>query len=1387
MKPQEIKQVSFAKHRFAEEYLPDLLEVQKKSYSDFLQIDVPLEEKKMVGIHKILIEFFGLADRHDIYIESLPEDEKKKEKVLEKLSSFSERCIHDIERMIMFEMPIKKCVCLKDKEIKEYVDELKELGAKVLLKPSGLSVSVGDITVIIQYNGYTLQPPKYPLYDDKEAFLYNRVANSEGIKFPLGFARQSCKIAGRTYEARLEVNFRVIREKEGEEPKIIDDNNVFLVDIPLMTETGSFIVNGVERIIVTQIHKQHGLIFEEDEEIGISKEGKRLYIANISSSDSLLPKSIDFKFDSDNNMYVILNLPGAVENKKILVIKYLHSLGITYEEIKKCLFYTEKVSVDYLKDELNKKENKEKIMLAEEIVDEQTGEVLYEIFTILQPSILDNIVQKTRKQTIEVIRKEKNVAMFNTISSIIKDQKHLPTFKEDVLYVYKILRPNIPINDKHLEDYETLKKMEAEIYKRTVGEFNIGEVGRFLMNKKLEVVYKELKDFDKNPDESVTELQLIDILATVKYLIYLNNNEKLSDGKNPEVDDIDHLGGRHIRPVGEQIEEHFLRAMDAIVRSLREHIQQILSSHSKSIVSLLPKNLINNIPLTTTISKFFKTNELSQLLDETNLLSSVTGKRRLSALGMGGLTRRYAGFEVRDIHPSSYGRVCPIETPEGQNIGLITSLALFARPNKFGLIETPYRKVINGKITDEIEYMDASKEENYVIASTDAVDPTTGKLKEGKVLARVKGEITYVDSKEVQYVDISPQQQLSVSASLIPFIEHDDANRALMGANMQRQAVPLLIPEAPLVATGIEHKVARDSYGCIVARRKGKVLFVDASEIVIATEDGDLDFYYLPKFQRTNQDTIKHYIPYVESGQIVKEGDIIAGDLCADRGQLALGKNVLVAFMSFEGYNFEDAVLISERLVKDDVFTSITIMEFETDARETKLGPEVITKDVPLEQPSEEKLKNLDDEGIIRVGAEVGPGDILVGKVVPRAEQATTVEEKLLEAIFGKKLQSGRPVPLEVPPGVRGKVIWRQVMVRREKLSKNEEKKQLELIKEQYQKIKKMLEKEQEHTESQKGKEYKKLVEKYYSYLWKEYEKLRDKDKERVKKASSEDLPLTVLKSVKVYVASLRKIQVGDKISGRHGNKGIIAKILPVEDMPYLPDGTPVDVVLSPLGVPSRMNVGQLLETMLGWAAKQLNVQYVTPPFDGATEEDVKNEIRKAKEYLKKKGIPEKYLPDDNGKVTLYDGRIGEPFMEKCLVGYMYIMKLIHMVEDKIHARSTGPYSLVTKQPLGGRAHFGGQRLGEMEVWALEGYGAAYTLQNFLTIKSDDVEGRKKVYEAIVNGEPLTYTGVPESFKVLVKELQALALNVEFLARKYKTKEYAKEEIKIKKSKTSEE
>lgn len=1342
-----MKQYSFAKKQTLID-LPYFLELQKKSYENFLQANVPHKERKNVGIHRAFLDVFGEAGKNSIYIEKLPEDPKQKKSAIKELAKLTKRDVKDIGRMVVF-LPVLILDDVNDEDVPKIKKQIEEYGVEVKIVPQGITVSNNEVTLILQYNGYELLPSKYPIEDNKEFKLYNIL--SKEIKD--NFNRYSCQYTGKTYESKLLVNFRMIIKKQNKEPSVIDEQ-VYLSNIPLMTPTCSFIINGAERVVITQIHRAPGVFFEEDEEIEISQEGKKLFNA------SIIPYRgswLEFVFDSENVIYAMID-----KKRKFYLTTFLRAIGFSTEEIIKTFCTLQEFSPAKLKED-----NLEKKFFAEQIVNEETGEIIIEPFSKVENNILDKLIEYGIKKVLIVDGNDtKNIAILKTLE---KDK--ITTYQSAVEHIYKILRTDMwePRRAKNFLDdlFFTPKR------------YNLSEVGRLKINKKLACVFEELKKLEfEIPSKNTLHLTNTDIVATIKYLIKLNNDETLSDGSKPQTDDIDHLGNRHIRPVGDQLEDQFRMGLIGVAQLTREQMNNLLSKEV-SIKSALPQNVVNNSPLVTAIKKFFATGELSQFLDKTNLLSDITSKRRLSALGPGGLSRKHAGFEVRDVHSSHYGRICPIETPEGANIGLITSLALYAKVNEYGIIETPYRKVKNGVITDEIEFLTADQEENYIITSVDAEDENNN-LKKGNVLARVKGEIKYVDSSKVDYIDVSPQQMLSISAALIPFLEHDDSNRALMGANMQRQAVPLLFPEAPLVATGIESKVARDAGGCIIAKNSGEVLFVDASEIVIINENEEIDTYYLPKYQRTNQDTNINFIPLVNKGQKVKKGDVLAGNMCTDKGQLALGKNVLVAFMSFEGYNFEDAILISENLVKNDVFTSITITEFETDARETKLGPEEITRDLPSDQITEEKLRNLDEEGIVRIGTEVKTGDILVGKVIPTSEQATTVEEKLLQAIFGKKLESGKAVPLEVPPGIKGKVIWRQVISRREKLSKTEQKKKLESLKEHYLKIKKKLEQEKEYVIEQEKKEHKKFLEKYYSQLWEEYEKIKESQKEKIKKSSSsEDLPLTVLKSVKVYVASLRKIQVGDKLSGRHGNKGVVAKILPVEDMPFLPDGTPIDVVLSPLGVPSRMNVGQLLETMLGWAAKQLNIQYITPPFDGASEEDIKNEIIKAKEYLKSKGVPEKYLPDDNGKITLFDGRTGEPFMEKVLVGYMYIMKLIHMVEDKIHARSTGPYSLVTKQPLGGRAHFGGQRFGEMEVWALEGYGAAYTLQEFLTVKSDDVEGRRKVYEAIIKGEPITYIGIPESFKVLIKELQALALNIELLPKKYKIKEKStsKEEI----------
>jgi DNA-directed RNA polymerase subunit beta len=812
---------------------------------------------------------------------------------------------------------------------------------------------------------------------------------------------------------------------------------------------------------------------------------------------------------------------------------------------------------------------------------------------------------------------------------------------------------------------------------------------------------------------------------------------------------------------------------------------------------------VNAKPVIASVKEFFGSSQLSQFMDQTNPLSEITHKRRLSALGPGGLTRERAGFEVRDVHPTHYGRICPVETPEGPNIGLITSLATYARVNEYGFIEVPYKKVVNGRVTDEVEYFSAIEGEKFIIAEATAPLDNKGNLVGETISARVGGDFRIVPPEEVQYMDVSPKQIVGVSASLIPFLENDDANRALMGSNMQRQAVPLLRSEAPVVGTGMEHAAARDSGAIVVARRSGVVESVDATRIVVNTRDGGVDIHNLIKYQRSNQATIINQKPTVEAGEKVTKGDILADGSSTDRGELALGKNVLVAFMPWGGYNFEDAILLSERLVRDDVYTSIHVEDFEIEARETKLGPEEITRDIP--NVGEEALKDLDESGIIRIGAEVNPGDILVGKVTPKGETQLTPEEKLLRAIFGEKAEEVKESCLYVPPGIEGTVIDTRVLSRKG-MQKDSRAKQLEeeeihrlqrdleeeirlskqevfsrvkdilagqvlvedfspprgkeiLIKKGKKIAREMLEEvKDEHLTKLKVKDPD-VVEKVLALVTehnqqiKRLEKKYDEKIDAVKKG--DELPPGVNKTVRVFIAMKRKIQPGDKMAGRHGNKGVVSIVLPVEDMPYLPDGTPVDICLNPLGVPSRMNVGQILEAHMGWAAKFLGLHVATPVFEGAKEPDIR-------EHLKKAGLPV------TGQSVLYDGRTGEAFARPVTVGNMYMMKLHHLVDDKIHARSIGPYSLVTQQPLGGKAQFGGQRLGEMEVWALEAYGASNTLQEFLTVKSDDISGRAKTYEAVVKGEPTFEPGVPESFHVLIKELQSLALDVELLEKKGK-------------------
>jgi DNA-directed RNA polymerase subunit beta len=866
-----------------------------------------------------------------------------------------------------------------------------------------------------------------------------------------------------------------------------------------------------------------------------------------------------------------------------------------------------------------------------------------------------------------------------------------------------------------------------------------------------------------------------------------------------EVDDIDHLGNRRIRAVGELLENQFRIGLVRMERAIKEKMTLT------ELEDAMPHDIINAKPVIAVIKEFFGSSQLSQFMDQTNPMSEITHKRRLSALGPGGLTRERAGFEVRDVHPTHYGRICPVETPEGPNIGLITSLASYARVNDFGFIESPYRKVVNGKVTAEIEYLSAIDGENYIIAQATSPLDSKGNLTGETVSARAGGDFKLVSADEVQYMDVSPKQIVSISASLIPFLENDDANRALMGSNMQRQAVPLLRTDAPRVGTGVEYVAARDSGVIVGAKRSGVVESVDSKRIVVSCDDGGVDVYNLIKFYRSNQATCVNQKPIVNVGDKVKKSQPIADGPATDMGELALGKNVLVAFMPWGGYNFEDAIIISERLMKEDEYTSIHIEEFTAEARETKLGPEEITRDIP--NIGEEALKDLDESGIIRTGAQITPGDILVGKVTPKSETQLTPEEKLLRAIFGEKAEEVRENCLYVPPGIEGTVLDIKVFTRKgaskdkrtksieedkiEQLTQNLEDETRILQQNSYDRIRNLLVNEKVAEDVKitgiKGalcargkkltdkmladipdkslrkiklsnagkKEETRNIEDETAGRIRQLQSIYDKKLEQFKKG--DDLPPGVLKIVKVYVAMKRKIQVGDKMAGRHGNKGVISIVVPEEDMPYMPDGTPVDIILNPLGVPSRMNVGQILETHLGWAAKKLDLYVSTPVFEGAREDEIKD-------LLKEADLPA------TGQITLYDGKTGLPFQKPVTVGSMYIMKLHHLVDDKIHARSIGPYSLVTQQPLGGKAQFGGQRLGEMEVWALEAYGAAHTLQEFLTVKSDDVAGRARVYESIVKGDANLEPGVPESFHVLIKELQSLGLDVDMLEEKPEAK-----------------
>ncbi|MDA3899035.1 MAG: DNA-directed RNA polymerase subunit beta [Spirochaetes bacterium] len=1061
----------------------------------------------------------------------------------------------------------------------------------------------------------------------------------EFIDYEVGdpkYSEAECKERDVTYATPLKSTIRLIKKDSME----VREQSVYMGDIPLMTERGTFIINGAERVVVNQLHRSPGIFFAFD-------DSNRVY-----SSRVIPDKGSWLEIEMDSKGFLIARID---RKKKFPVSIIVKALGYeTNEEIIKLFYDTSDVA-------LSDEEAFEQILgrrVAADVVSAETGEVIIDAGNRINIDTVD-IFKEENVKTVELINFPNNKDDIYLITTLQKDAdllakqnvvdaENLTQSQIALLTIHELMRPGEP---------STLENAENEFFRLFFNPktYTLGNVGRYKINKK----------FGYDDDDDSSTLTKRDILQTIKYVFYL-----IAEANGFLVDDIDHLGNRRVRSVGELLTNQIKVGFQRMERVIKERMT------IQDLDLVTPQALISIKPISAVINEFFGSSQLSQFMDQTNPLSELTHKRRLNALGPGGLSRDRAGFEVRDVHHTHYGRMCPIETPEGPNIGLILSMSTYSRINDYGFLETPYKIVKDGIVTSSVKFLTATEEDRYNVAQANASIDDEGKFTENLIPCRSRGDFPYRKGEEIQYMDVSPQQIFSVSTCLIPFLEHDDANRALMGSNMQRQAVPLLVEEAPLVGTGIETYAAMDSGVMLRSKHAGEVEYADAQVIKVRRKDtGELDLYPLVKFKRTNQGTCFNQKPAVRTGDKVKKGGILADGPSTDNGRLALGKNILVAFMPWMGYNFEDAILLSERLVKDDVYTSLHIEQFEVEARETKLGPETITRDIP--NLSEKAFKDLDVDGVVRPGAYVKPNDILVGKVTPKGEQDITPEYKLLHSIFGEKAREVRDTSLRVPNGMEGVVI----------------------------------------------------------------------DIKRFSRENGDELSAGVEELVKVFIAKKRKISVGDKMAGRHGNKGVISRIMAEYDMPHLEDGTPIDIVLNPLGVPSRMNLGQLLETELGWAAHELNLYMETPIFDGAKPAEIK-------EYLKKAGLPE------DSKATLYDGRTGIPFENRVMTGYVYILKLAHMVDDKIHARSTGPYSLVTQQPLGGKAQFGGQRLGEMEVWALEAYGAAYTLQELLTVKSDDMLGRAKMYEAIVKGHHTTSPGVPESFNVLVQELRGLALDV---------------------------
>jgi DNA-directed RNA polymerase subunit beta len=1275
-----------------------------------------------------------------------------------------------------------------------------------------------------------------------------------------------CRQRGMTFAAPIKVTTQLMiyDTRDGGERIVRDikEQEVYFGEIPLMTDTGTFIINGTERVVVSQLHRSPGVFFDHDKGKTHSS-GKLLYSARV------IPYRgswLDFEFDPKDIIYVRID-----RRRKMHATVLLRALGYSTQDLLNYFYNTETVylekggkiakSVEYdllagqrstrdikvgadIVVKKNTKFTKAAIkklreakidrlqvdveelvgkVAAHDIVDKETGEVVIEVNEELSPEKLERIREAGIPEFKILFIDGLNVGSYLRDTLLAEKVK---TTEDAIMEIYRRLRPGDP------PTLETAKTLFHNLFFNPE-RYDLSKVGRLKLNYKF---YRDLPE-EQRPALDTQVLTAQDILETVRHLIELKNGRG-------SVDDIDHLGNRRVRAVGELMENQYRIGLVRMERAIKERM-----SMSQEIDTLMPHDLINAKPVSAVVKEYFGSSQLSQFMDQTNPLSEVTHKRRLSALGPGGLTRERAGFEVRDVHPTHYGRICPIETPEGPNIGLIASLSTFARVNEYGFVETPYRKATEGRVTNEIAWYSALEEEGKYIAQASALMDEKGKFREALVSARLNGDFHMVTPDMVQLIDVAPNQMVSVAAALVPFLEHDDANRALMGANMQRQAVPLIRSHAPYVGTGMEGRLARDSGVCIVAKRDGIVESVDASRIVVRAE-GDKaeipDIYSMTKFQRSNQSTCFNQKPIVRAGERVKVNDVLADGPSCDMGELALGQNVVVAFMPWQGYNFEDSILVSERIAKDDVFTSIHIEEFECVARDTKLGKEEVTRDIP--NVGEEALKDLDESGIVRIGAEVKPGDILVGKITPKGETQLSPEEKLLRAIFGEKAGDVRDSSLRVPPGVAGIVINARIFSRkgtdkdeRAQSIEDAEKIRLERMRDEeikilrdsfFRQIKKqlvggtttgklvddkgkvLLSKGQVIEDAQLDE----IPRKYWGELpvdgaeelaakLRELEEIiqvrEEHFRDKIDRLSKGDeLPPGVIKMVKVYIAIKRKLQVGDTMAGRHGNKGVISRIMAEEDMPYLQDGRPVDIVLNPLGVPSRMNVGQILETHLGWGARVLGwqlqymleekfsaqklrdlilniysgdaelhkwlsklsddevkkvaaklrngVHYASPVFDGAPESAIKDSLVMA-------GLA------TSGQSVLLDGRTGEAFDQDVTVGVMYMLKLHHLVDDKIHARSIGPYSLVTQQPLGGKAQFGGQRLGEMEVWAMEAYGTAYALQEFLTVKSDDVMGRTRMYEAIVKGEHNLEPGLPESFNVLIKELQALCLNVELL------------------------